>query len=95
MAALSDYTRQLSVPILGEQTMNEWFAERNGFDVPCFGIVDEGAGQNGIQYNFICGEGTKHGSNEGASLVHYSLDNIYLKIGSARKIHFQSDVFGP
>jgi len=39
-----DYAKQLSIPVFAEQTTNEWFAQKKGYVVNIFGIVDEGRG---------------------------------------------------
>ena len=51
-AAISyGYAKQLTVPMLSEQTMHEWFAQKRGYEVNLFGIVDENSANNGHQYN--------------------------------------------
>lgn len=86
-----DYAKQLSIPLLCRQTMNEWFAQKKGYDVNLFGIVDEGKGENGHQYNFIYGEGTKHGSIQVASMLNHFLQVTCAPIGQARKLFLHSD----
>lgn len=43
-----DYARQMSIPCLRKQTMHESFAEKHGYDVGIFGIVDESSGNHGL-----------------------------------------------
>lgn len=86
-----DYAKQLTVPILSEQTMHEWFAQKKGFDVNLFGIVDEGAGDNGTQYNYLYGEGTKHGSIQVASMLDYFFRVNCPYLGTSRVINLHSD----
>lgn len=53
--------------MLSDQTMNEKLAQKKGYDIKIFGIVDEGINTNGTQYNFIYGESTKLGAIQVAS----------------------------
>lgn len=41
--------KQLCVPLLSQQAMNEFFSQKRGYDVNLFGIVDEGVDVSGIQ----------------------------------------------
>ena len=92
LAAVSyDYAKQLSIPKLSAQSMNEWFAEKKGYDVNIFGIVNEGVQPNGKQYNYIYGEGTKHGSIQVASMMHHFLSKTCPLVGNAKVLHLHSD----
>lgn len=86
-----DYAKQLSIPLVSAQTTNEWFAQKKGYDVNLFGIVDEGSGTNGIQYNYIYGEGTKHGSIQVVSMLHHFFSNTSQAIGHPEKLFLHSD----
>lgn len=41
-----DFAKQLSIPMLANQTVNGWFAQINGYDINTFSIVDEGIGEH-------------------------------------------------
>eukprot|EP00171_Calliarthron_tuberculosum_P002286 IDg2286t1 len=86
-----DYAKQLSVPMQSEQTMNEWFSQKKGYDVNLFGIVDEGHGDNSLQYNYVYGERTKHGSIQVASMLHHFLSIECPLLGRSKIVHFHSD----
>lgn len=61
-----EYPTKLSIPSLSEQTVNELFSDRKGYDLGLFGVVDEEMIH--MVFNItLYGEGTKHGSNEVSS----------------------------
>lgn len=86
-----DLVRQLSIPMMSDQTMNEFFAEKKGYDVNLLGIVDEGLIDNGTQYNYISGEGAHHGSNTDTSIVYHLFENTSPFVGRAQALHLHSD----
>jgi len=86
-----DYAKQLSIPLLATQTMNERFSQKKGYDVNLFGIVDKGDGQKGMQYNYVYGEGTKHGSIQVTSMLHHFFSVTSPSIGKARRLFLPSD----
>jgi len=86
-----DYAKQISIPLLSEQTMNEWFAQKKGYDVNLFGILDEGTGANGMQNNYIYGEGTKHGSIQVASMLNHFFTKTNAPIGRSETLFLHSD----
>lgn len=47
------------MPMMWEQTMNAWFAERKEYDISHFRIVQEGWAQKDLQHNEMYDEGTK------------------------------------
>ena len=54
------YTEQLTVHMLHEQDVDEWFTEKKGYDVNFFRIVHESSAEYGIQFNYIYRKGTKN-----------------------------------
>ena len=92
MASISfDYAKQLTVPMLSDQTMNEWFSQKKGHDVNLFDIIDEGIGDSGLQYNYIYGEGTKHGSVQVASMLHHFFNVECPRLGESEVLHLHTD----
>lgn len=71
--------------------MNEYFAEKKGYDVNLFGIDDEGLLKNRCQFNYIYGEGARHGSNVVASMLHHFFTSTSPAVGHARNLHLNSD----
>ena len=91
-AAISyDYAHQLTLAMISNQTINEYFAEKNGYDIKLLGIVDEGLHKNGLQYNFIYREGAIHGSNTVVSLLHHLLEYTLSQFGHAKTLDLNSD----
>lgn len=66
-----DFVKQVYVPMLSDQTMNEWFAQKKRFDVNVLGIVNQGVSPIGEQHNYIYGECTKNGASQVVSMIHY------------------------
>lgn len=56
-----------------------------------FEIVDERDGIKGVQYNYIYGEGTKHGSVQVALMLDHFFAHTCPLIGNARVLHLHSD----
>lgn len=56
------------------------------YDVNIFGIVDEGAPRKGVQYNYIYGEGTKHGSVQVVSMLHHFFSSTCPAIGNYKML---------
>lgn len=77
--------------MLCEQIMNEWFALKKGYYVNLFGIVDEGVGEIGLQYNYIYGEETKHGANQVTSMLNHFFTTTCPCIVSTKILHLHSD----
>lgn len=47
------YAKQITVLMLSEETMTDWFAEKKGYDGNICRIVEEGSGENGKNFNCI------------------------------------------
>ena len=77
--------------MLGEQTMNESFGEKKGYDINVFGIVDEDPNVYGTQYNYVRGDGAKNGSNQVASMLYHFLSYVCLLLGKATELHLHND----
>jgi hypothetical protein len=65
-----DFASSIHLPILGQQTTKAFYSTVFGYTVPIFGIVDEGWGVNGKQFNFFGFEGMRHDANAIASMLH-------------------------
>ena len=60
----------------------------SGYGVNLFGIVDEVSGDNDFQFNYIYGEGAKHGPIQFASMLELHLTLLYPRSGKAKVVHF-------
>ena len=82
MVSLSfDCAKQLTV----------WFAVKKAFDVILFGMFCELSSKNGMHFNYISVEGTKHGSIQVASILDHYFTLECQRLGIAEVLHFYTD----
>lgn len=86
-----DAAAQFNIPMVEDQTHNEYHAEKFGVDIRVLGINNQGAGQGGHQHNYLYAEPLKHDSNGIISALHHYLSVTQPILGKARTLVVQCD----
>ena len=86
-----DASAQFNLPMVEEQTHNEFHAEKQGIDVRVLGINNQGAAEGGHQHNYLFIEPLHHDANGTISALHHYLSTTQKSLGNAKTLVVQCD----
>lgn len=88
---LFDAAAQFNIPMVKDQTHNEFHAEKFRVDIRVLGILNQGAGKGGHQHNYLFVEPLNHDNNGIISALHHYLSITQSKLEIARTLVVQCD----
>lgn len=84
-----DYARQLDVPCFVDETTEGFWAGKKAYDIPLFGIVNEGARAETHRHLYLLPEGVKNGSDTVCSMLYHWIQSQDFR--GARNMKMWSD----